>query len=569
MGLSSFGDGTGYGIGIDLGTASICTAIFRDDEAEIIPHEGHLLMPSCVAFTETGRLVGAAGKNQAGTNSANTVFGALRFIERSFDDPQIQKMIKELLFWVVSDRSGSPAVKRDAQSYLGQRPISAVITIPATFSISQRQAVHDAAMIADFKPLRLLSASVSACLNYATTQRPDRETNKLIAYFGARSMDVAVAIITQGMVEIKVIAGANYLRGDYLDTRLVRYAANVFKQKIASDLTTNFRALHRLRTACEKAKQELSSQTQTTINIDQLCDGHDFVWTVTRESLEYHCSDLLEQCLLPIEQALRGAKIEKAKIHAAIVGGGSSRVHWLQQLISDLSDLFNFMLLSRCLNPDEAATRGAAFNAAILSGDGSSKVTDENMLIDVAPFTIGIGTQKNGGFLFSVFGGERARTKDDGYLGKSVLPLSQLLDGPHVIEITLNWDSNGSIQAHAKDESSGISTQLSCVDPDRLSTEELVLMKAKVMDFDISDETEERRIEAKNAAEEYIFGLLDYLCSEPQTYDTRRKTNLANEFLEWLDEKNDVAVLEYTTRLHRLQEAAENTLEKLQKYPKP
>ncbi|KAF2255008.1 heat shock protein 70 [Trematosphaeria pertusa] len=550
-----------YAIGIDLGTENTCSAIFRDDKAEIIPHDGQSLMPSYVAFTETGWLVGSAAKSQASLNPENTIFDALRFIGMKYSDPQVHSMIKDLPFrvaergrrlaFVVHHRGTKLGLtpveiiamvlaraKRDAETYLGKgRPVShAVITVPAYFSFCQRKAIRDAAIIAKLNPLRLINAPITACSDYVVTQRLAGERNILIADFGAGSFAISLATYEEGILEVRAVCGDSLLGGEDLDTRLVHYVVDIFKRKTGSDPTIIPRALRRLRTACEKAKCELTSQEQTRIELDQLYEGHDFAWTITRQNLEDCCTDLFRSLSQRVERALKDAKVAKEGTHTVIIIGGSSRIPKIQKL------LYWFSMAKKSL----------ALHAAILSGDTSSKSILEFMLLDVAPFSLDIETpggvmspliprnssiptkrsktyttseDNQESFPVRVFEGERARTKDNWFLGNNV------------------W-------VHAKDKGgNGKYGRMFLMHPDGIPKEELESMMTEAERFDAADKAEERRIEAKNALEEYISALLDSLASQPTTDAVSRNIRLANVLLEWLDENQGAQASEYHRRL--------------------
>jgi heat shock protein 1/8 len=595
------------GIGIDLGTANTCTAIYRNDNVEIIPHEGQSLMPSYVAFTETGRLVGSAAKRQAGSNPKNTIYGALRFIGRKFADREVQHMIKDLPFQV-KNKHGRPAFsvrhgnstldltpveiiamilarsRKDAQKYLAQSsPISAVISIPANFSLRQRQEILDAAFIAGITVLRLVNGAVNACRDYAMASRSlDIERNVLIADVGAGTVDVVVAAVLKDVIQVKAAAGNSLLGGDDFDSRLVSYAAGIFKKKTGCDLTgselmTDVRALCRLRSACEQAKQALSAQATTRIEIDQLCDGLDLACAVTRQDLEAHCEELLLFCMCQIEETLKAARMDRANVHAVALIGGMSRIPKLQDLVTEY---FNFLNPVRFLSPDEAPARGAAIYAAVLVGDTSSSGTSEMRLHDVSPTAIRIealdGTttpilktntviparktmtfyasqnerdnliasgkiwkpiiKRNPSlhgspddFLVSVFEGESKHALANRWLGDTMLFAPPNADGNRVIVVSLQCDADLRMVIEAQEKiSHAKARRLVILDPRRLTQDQLEAMKNRAIKFDTADDVEEQRIEAKNNLEDAIFTLRAEGTTESQT-------GLADDVLDWLD----------------------------------
>jgi molecular chaperone DnaK (HSP70) len=299
----------GFAIGIDLGTENTRTAVFRNNTAEIVPHDGQFSMPSCVAFTETVCLVGSAAKKQAEFNPQNTIYNALMFVGIDGLDPRYNRMVESMPFFVWG-KEGRPTfvvesqgqkltttpleilamilarAQEDAQIYLGSESsiIGAVITIPANFNFCQRQTVWDAACAAKVNPLRLISATASTCAEYAVTNELRGLRNILCIDYGARSLDVAVATIDQGAVEIKAVDAVNFVGGADFDLLLARYMAKVFKRKWDVDLTGKARARQRLHAACEQAKRELTFQKRTQIKLKALAGGRDFENLLTQKT---------------------------------------------------------------------------------------------------------------------------------------------------------------------------------------------------------------------------------------------------------------------------------------------
>jgi heat shock protein 1/8 len=276
-------------------------------------------------------------------------------------------------------------MKGVAESYLGSPVTSAVISIPAYFNDSQRQATKDAGVIAGLNVLYLINEPTAAAIAYGLDKQFDSETNVLVFDLGGGTVDVSLLTLETGVFEVKATAGDTHLGGEDFDSRLVDYFAAEFKRKYRRDLTTNARAMSRLRTACERAKRTLSSATKTSIEIDSLYDGTDFYTSITRARFEELCSDLFRSTLGPLEKVLRDSKIDKSNVNEIVLVGGSTRIPGIIKLVSDF---FDGKEPNKSINPDEAVACGAAVRAAILSGDTSEK-TREIVLLDVAPLSTG------------------------------------------------------------------------------------------------------------------------------------------------------------------------------------
>jgi molecular chaperone DnaK len=589
-------------VGIDLGTTNSVCAVMEAGEPTVIPSaEGGRLFPSVVAFAKNGeRLVGQTARRQAVVNSENTVFSIKRLMGRRYDDPMVEKARQILPYKIVKGSAGDARVyipqtdkeyppqeisamilrkiKQDAEAYLGEDVDQAVITVPAYFNDSQRQATKDAGQIAGLEVLRIINEPTASSLAYGLDKKADETI--LVFDLGGGTFDVSILDVGEGVVEVQATSGDTFLGGDDWDQRVTDYIADEFKQDQGIDLRGDRQALQRLKEVAEKAKIELSTVLETEINLpfvtaDASGPKH-LQMKLTRAKLEQLTEDLVERCRGPFEQALEDAKLKASDLDEVVLVGGATRMPMIQDLVRELT---GGKEPHKGVNPDEVVGIGAAIQAGVLGGE-----VKDVLLLDVTPLTLGVETlggvmtpliernttipvRKSETFstaedgqtavTIHVLQGERPMAADNMSLGQFNLEgIPPAPRGVPQVEVTFDIDANGILNVSAKDKATGKEQKITITATTNLSEGDVERLVREAKQHEAEDRRHKELIQARNTADQLIYQMEKMLrdLGDQVPAEDRGRIESIMEDLEKAKDGDDAARIKQLTE--QLQQAS-------------
>ena len=579
-------------IGIDLGTTNSCVAIMDGKNPKVIENsEGARTTPSVVAFTESEKLIGQSAKRQAVTNPENTLYAVKRFIGRNFDDETVQRDLSLSPFKIIKGNSGdawveaqgekySPSqisafilqkMKETAEAYTGETITQAVITVPAYFNDAQRQATKDAGKIAGLEVLRIINEPTAASLAYGLDKK---QSGTVVVYdLGGGTFDVSILEVGDGVFEVKSTNGDTHLGGEDFDLRIIDFLADEFKKEQGIDLKNDKLALQRLKEAAEKAKIELSSSTQTDVNLpfitaDQSGPKHLNV-KLTRAKLEELVDDLLQKTIEPCKKALSDAGLSSSDIKDVILVGGMTRMPKVTEIVKN----FFGKDPSKGVNPDEVVAMGAAIQAGVLQGD-----VKDVLLLDVTPLSLGIETlggvftkliernttvptkksqvfstaeDNQNAVTIRVFQGEREMAADNKLLGQfDLVGIPPAPRGTPQIEVTFDIDANGIVNVSAKDKSTGKEQQIKIQASGGLSDDEIDKMVKDAEANAESDKKKREEVDVKNQADSLVFQVEKNIKEHGDKISPEDKSKIETDLndLKEAIEKNDLELIKAKTQ---------------------
>ena len=599
----------GPAIGIDLGTTYSCVGIYKNGRVEIIPNDqGNRITPSYVAFTNEGeRLVGEAAKNQATINPENTAYSVKRLIGRRYTDETVQSD-KKLLSYEIVSKDGKPylrmsvngkprdfapeeisamvllKMKQIAATYLGQDVVNAVVTVPAYFTDSQRQATKDAGKISGLNVLRIINEPTAAAIAYGLDKKGIQESNILVYDLGGGTFDVSLLTIENGLFEVVSTNGDTHLGGEDFDQRTMDYFMKLLKQKHNKDISKDKRAIQKLKREVEIAKRTLSSTHHVTIEIEQLVPGFDMSETLSRVKFEELNSDLFKKTLDPLKQVLEDARLDKQDVDEIVFVGGSTRIPKIQKLVKEF---FDGKEPNLGINPDEAVAYGAAVEAGILVGEAGEEISDV-LLIDVTPLSLGVrlsnGTvspliprgsvipaTKTQIYVTSVdnqpqveveiYEGERVMYQDNHLLGQFTMTnIRQAPKGDVSFEVTFDIDVNGILTVTALEKGTDNKGSITIENSTgRLSKEDIERMVREAEEFAEQDKEAKATADARYALESYLMSVRNTI-EDPKKMgesledgEKEQVQRAVEEAQEWMKEHENASKTDYQEKLKAVQ----------------